>query len=100
MPLTENAKALTEAALEPFGDDRETAYVREDGLEFDANTGESSGDRVVLDGMVCVRMSCRVFFSIVVRKTEEDSREIETSLYNERIPLQSVIFTILTRLVP
>ena len=57
MPLTEKAKALTELALEPFGDDRETAsmlsmaYVREDVLEFDANAGESSGDGVVLDVM-------------------------------------------------
>jgi hypothetical protein len=38
MPLTEEAKALTEAALESFGDDSETAsmaYMREDVLEFD-----------------------------------------------------------------
>jgi hypothetical protein len=50
MPLTEKAKALTEAALEPFGDDGETAstaYVREHVLEFDANAGKVSGDGVV-----------------------------------------------------
>ena len=62
MLLTEKAKALTEAALGHFGDDRETAYVREDVLEFDANTGKSSGDGVVLDVMGHVTMSCRVFF--------------------------------------
>jgi hypothetical protein len=51
MPLTDEAKALTEKALEPFGNDRETAsmeYMREDVLEFDTNAGESSGDAVVL----------------------------------------------------
>ena len=47
---------VTEAALEPFGDDRETAsmaYMREDGhvLEFDTNAGESSGNVVILDVM-------------------------------------------------
>lgn len=45
---------LTEAALESFGDDSETAsmaYMREDVLEFDINAGESSGDAVVLDVM-------------------------------------------------
>ena len=44
MPLTEKEEALTEEALEPFGDDRETAsmtYVRDDVFEFDANAGES-----------------------------------------------------------
>jgi hypothetical protein len=52
MPLTERAKALTEAVLELFRDDREKAsMVREDVLEFDANAGESSGDGVVLDVM-------------------------------------------------
>jgi hypothetical protein len=64
------SKDAAEAALGYFGDDRETvimAYVREDVFEW-------------YKLWVAKRL-----FSGVVRKTEEDPREIETSLSNERI---------------